>query len=145
MFGGFHSWFSTKLAGLDTTTNATSTGWRHVVVAPSPASILRLQAAAISIETRFGHTALSWTYDVTSGRLAVNLTVPVGSHADVRLPPLAGMTVAEVIDMDTMSVWRGGWAQEEPAGVHAVHLTDDHVLALSIGSGSYNIVASYAK
>ena len=88
MYGGFHSYFSTKLAGLDTTTNASSVGWRNVVVAPTAAAILRLQAASIQVNTRFGLTSLDWTYDAVSGKFHMNLTIPVGSTADVRLPVL---------------------------------------------------------
>ncbi len=96
MFGGFHSWFSTHLAGLDTVTSADSTGWRHIIAAPIAASILRLKSAAISVNTRFGMTVLSWSFQQFPPLLTMNVTVPIGSIADTYAPSLNGRPVTRM-------------------------------------------------
>merc|ERR1711934_1275687 len=86
MYGGFDGWMTTALGGLDTVSNATTTGWRVMTVRPLPAAITMLGHASVSIETRFGLAAAAWSFDSVSGHLSLNITVPVGSVAELHVP-----------------------------------------------------------
>eukprot|EP00047_Mylnosiga_fluctuans_P000527 m.195091 g.195091 ORF g.195091 m.195091 type:complete len:1269 (+) comp10076_c0_seq31:2213-6019(+) len=140
MFGGFHQWMSKKLGGLDTVSNTTTTGWRNIVVAPSAAAILRLRSSSMQLHTRFGLTALNWSY--TPGQpLAMDLVVPIGSVADIALPPLAGMVATRIVEGDAQ--WMGGvWTPAAPQGVHGTGL-DGRTMRVRVGSGTYRLLAHY--
>ena len=86
MYGGFNGWLTTALGGLDTVSNATSTAWRVLTVRPLPAAIITLGHASVSIETRFGVAALAWNFDTAKNHFSLNITVPVGSVAEVYVP-----------------------------------------------------------
>ena len=73
----------TRLGGLDTVSNATCTGWRHIIVAPEIHAVARLRAGGYSLQTRFGLAAVSWAYDTATKQLRTNVTVPTGSTAEV--------------------------------------------------------------
>lgn len=125
MYGGFHSWFYSGIAGLETTTNASSTGWRHFVVQPSPAAVQRLQQAGATVLTRLGSAAVDWAY--AGGQLAINVTVPVGAQADVLAPQLHGAYPSQVCEVTARAVcWQlvNGTLQsdgiQQPDGIRSV-------------------------
>eukprot|EP01052_Picozoa_sp_SAG31_P005496 SAG31_NODE_242_length_19350_cov_3.043998_15_plen_1073_part_00 len=84
MYGAFHSWMITKLGGMDTVSNATTTGWQHFVVAPCMHAVARLRSGGYSLKTRFGRAAVAWQYDAIHQVLQTNVTVPIGATAEVR-------------------------------------------------------------
>ena len=92
MYGGFDGWMTTALGGLDTVSNATTTGWRVLTVRPLPAAMTMLGHAAASVDTRLGKAAVAWRVDVNAGsagagaRLSLNVTVPVGAVAELHVP-----------------------------------------------------------
>lgn len=84
MYGAFHSWMMVKLGGMDTVSNATTTGWQHFIVAPCIHAVARLRSGGYSLETRFGRAAVAWQYDKAQQVLRTNVTVPIGATAEVR-------------------------------------------------------------
>ena len=84
MYGGFHAWLLKRLGGLDSVSNATSTGWRHFIVAPDVHAVIRLGAGGYALDTRFGRAEVSWRYDSDARQVLTNVTVPVGSIAIVQ-------------------------------------------------------------
>ena len=81
VYGAYSDWMIHKLGGLETTLNASSTGWRHIIVAPDIHAVARLRAGGFSLRTRFGLAAVSWAF--ATKRLTTNVTVPVGSTAEI--------------------------------------------------------------
>jgi alpha-L-rhamnosidase len=92
MYGGFDGWMTTALGGLDTVSNATTTGWRVLTVRPLPAAMTTLGHASVSVDTRLGTAAVAWRVDADGaaagggGRLSLNVTVPVGAVAELHVP-----------------------------------------------------------
>ena len=153
MFGGFHSWFSTSLAGIDTSTNATVTGWRHIVISPDKAAILRLEHASASLDTRFGLTNISWIYSKKAGHFHLNVTVPVGTTAEVHFPQLGTLDPVQIKDTrkggfgigDDHAVWHSGrWLPSAPLGLHNIkRISHSGATVLELGSGFYQLSALY--
>jgi hypothetical protein len=142
MFGGFHSWLSTHVAGLDTVTAGNVSGWRHILVAPMPASVRRLKTAAISLETRFGLAGVSWVYEEPKGVLSLNVTVPIGSFADVHAPTLYGrlpQIVSEHGANVSFRVQDGLPASLGMRSLENVVLRAEPTLRLRVGSGDYQL------
>lgn len=52
MYGSSATWMITRLGGLDTKSNATSTGWRHIIVSPEIHAVARLRAGGYSLQVR---------------------------------------------------------------------------------------------
>jgi hypothetical protein len=50
-------WMFTQLGGLDTVSNASSSGWRHVLVAPDVHAVTRLREGGATLNTSFGRTS----------------------------------------------------------------------------------------
>ena len=147
MYGAFHRWMMTKLGGLDTVSNATSSGWRHFTVAPDMHAVARLRAGGYSLRTRFGLAAVSWAYDATAKQLRTNVTVPVGSTASVaheRVVPAvaatgaAASTLREVRLAEDGGGWRRVWRQG--AGPHE---PGRQGAGTQVGSGQWAFVSQY--
>ena len=91
MFGGGVGSFSySALGGLETVSNATSSGWEHIRVRPSPAAIARLGHGQASMATRFGLAATSWEW--RDGALDLAATIPSGTSASVFFPAVVAST-----------------------------------------------------
>ena len=137
MYGGFDGWMTTALGGLDTVSNATSTGWRVITVRPLPAAITTLGHASVSIETRFGVAALSWYFDTTKDHLSLNITVPVGSVAEVHVP-------IELEDKQLKSFTESG--HYESLGFSRLeNTTGTPSNVFLLGSGLHSLVAQFAN
>ena len=123
------------VGGLDTVSNATTTAWQDVLVSPDAAAVSTLGSGGYSLETRFGHTALSWALDSASRQLTLNVTMPIGSTAHVR-PPLqlpGGLGASAVTDGSTgAQLWSAG-----AAGAVAGALA-------RVGAGRHTLLVQYA-
>lgn len=73
MYGGYNSWLVTRLGGLSSISNATTSGWKDILVRPNPTIIATLKTGcttvdfelisilgAFTFESRFGATSLAW-------------------------------------------------------------------------------------
>ena len=136
MYGGFDGWMTTALGGLDTVSNATTTGWRVLTVRPLPAAITALGHASVSIETRFGLAALDWHFDAAGDHhLALNVTVPVGSVAEVHVPTaLEGKRLERVTEV-------GG--DEELEASRSSNGTGAPAVVFLLGSGVHKVIAKF--
>ncbi len=134
--GGIGTWTYKALGGLDTVSNTTTTGWRHVIVRPLEAALQTLGSGAASITTRFGPTSVAWTL---AGRtLELNTTIPTGSTADVYL---AGAT--RVVESDTV-VWANGVFTPVAGITGAWTAVRSNVTSVvfAVGSGQYAFTAT---
>lgn len=77
------------IGGLDTISNSSTTAWRVMKVAPLPEAVAQLKQGALSVKTRFGVAAVSWQLDQENA-FSLNVTVPVGSQAEVHMPDQVG-------------------------------------------------------
>ena len=50
----------TALAGIDTSVNATHSGFRHILFRPVPSGIETMRSASAQLATRFGAAAIEW-------------------------------------------------------------------------------------
>ncbi len=86
MLGAIDSWFYRHLAGIDQT--AGSVGWRTLEIAP--VIVDGLDSVTARTRGARGDIAVSWQRSEQTFRLQVE--IPAGSTATVRLPALAGTT-----------------------------------------------------
>ncbi|WP_255368833.1 alpha-L-rhamnosidase [Agromyces sp. CF514] len=77
-FGAVADWMHTTVAGL----SPLAPGYEQVLFAPRPGGGLTWAKGAL--ETRHGRVAISWNVD--GGRLAVDVEVPQGCRAVIRIP-----------------------------------------------------------
>ena len=131
MFAGLNSSMYTQLAGIQ----AGDAGYRTVTIAPQMPETLRHVAA--SIDTVRGTVATAWTK--TNGQSTLDVTIPVGTTATVRVPslgtgratvsPPSGATlVGESGTETTYAVGSGSWrftGGQSPTAVSALPGTWD--------------------
>jgi alpha-L-rhamnosidase len=89
MFGSIGTWFYTALAGINP--DPERPGFERIHIAPQVVRDLRW--ASGSLETVRGTVASAWRRDENGFRLEV--TIPVGSEADVTIPKLGFTTLTE--------------------------------------------------
>ena len=149
MYGAYSDWMIHKLGGLETTSNATSTGWRHIIVAPDIHAVARLRAGGFSLRTRFGLAAVSWAFDPATKWLTTNVTVPVGSTAEVvhmRDMPAVAATGAPASELQEVYECEGDsgrqllWSRSK--GVEAAAQEGQQVTTLA-SSGSWTFISQY--
>ena len=153
MFGGGVGSFSySALGGLETVSNATSSGWEHIRVRPSPAAIARLGHGQASMATRFGLAATSWEW--RDGALDLAATIPSGASASVFFPAVVAASSSSTCRLSTVSeaghaCWKGG--EFVPGAVPGVsgaiveaQAGGKESVVLSTGSGAFAFNASYA-
>jgi alpha-L-rhamnosidase len=142
MLGGFDAWMHTSLGGLDSAVNATTGGWKHIIARVSPAAITALGEASVSHRTPFGNASLAWKFAAAS--FSMNLSVPVGSTAEVHSPLAlsSGGRLVRVIDGVDV-VWD---ANAGPAGLGWVLAVEQRAQAMVVvvGSGHYVFSALYS-
>src|ERR1035438_4220778 len=88
--------------------------------------------AAGSLDTIRGTVASSWSRSDNGLRLEV--TIPVGSHAEVRIPELGLEPVT--LSESGHAIWKDGKYQGGPAGVTGARESDG-TLVVEVGSGNY--------
>jgi hypothetical protein len=101
------SYFYTSIAGLDTASNSTSSGWQHVLFRPTHAAVRRLGHAAAAIETPLGVASVSWRLK-SKTRLTINATVPEGATGELSVPLLGVSSELVNISEGGVDVWSGG-------------------------------------
>jgi len=128
MFGSLGAWFYNALAGINL--DEAKPGFERVVIAPHV--VRDLKWAAGSLDTIRGTVASSWTR--LDDGLKLEVTIPVGSQAEVRIPELlmAPVSLAE----SGRTIWKDGKYQSGVAGITGVRETTG-ALMVDVGSGSY--------
>jgi len=128
MFGSVGTWFYEALAGINF--DEKQPGYRRIRFAPQ---IVRdLNWASGTINTVRGPVSSSWTR--TGDTLRLEITVPVGSTAEVHVPKL-GLNNVQV-DEGGRAVWKGGKFEAGATGVTAAKEVGGSVV-VEVGSGSY--------
>lgn len=125
----------TALAGIDTVSSAASTAWHHLLMGPTPSAATLLGSASASVLTPRGLASVSWSWH--SPRFSINVTVPIGSTAEVSIPDLHSDIA--VYESGTI-VWRYDTFLPGAPGVidgRVRWYADTPVLVLRVMSGSY--------
>lgn len=120
MFTSIDDFLYTAVAGLDQASD--STGYKDIVFAPKVTDTVA--NAQASRETPYGEAAISWKN--TDGAVSMDVSVPFGATATVRLP---GATVAGTTE--------SGGVAAEAVGVHTIAQDGDDVV-ITVGSGDYS-------
>ncbi|HTE60721.1 MAG TPA: family 78 glycoside hydrolase catalytic domain, partial [Solirubrobacteraceae bacterium] len=124
MMGAIDDWSHRYLAGV----RPTAPGFKAFLVAPLVPQALRHVAA--SRETPYGTIATGWR-KASGGRLLLDVTVPVNTAAEIRVPTSGAPSRVSV---DGRVVWDG----ERGAG-YGAHAQGDRVVLEGVGSGDYRI------
>nr|WP_323746129.1 family 78 glycoside hydrolase catalytic domain [Catenulispora pinisilvae] len=120
MFGGINASFSGQFAGIE----PTGPGYSTISVAPQIPT--GLQHVAASIDTVRGTVASSWS--VTGDQVAMNVTIPVGATASVRVPNFGQNNVTTVSPA-------AGAVLESATGTETTY---------TVGSGTWRFTGSLA-
>ncbi len=80
MFGGGLVWFYRKLAGMNVDEDAP--GYKHIIFRPQP--VAEMTFVKYFNQTSFGEAGIYWKNE--NGQFSMDVTVPVGSWADVYVP-----------------------------------------------------------
>ena len=89
MFGGGIVWFYRKLAGMNA--DPENPGYRHIIFRLQPVGDISF--TSYSNLTPFGMAGINWKKE--SGKILMNITVPVGSTATVYVPAIQEADVKE--------------------------------------------------
>jgi alpha-L-rhamnosidase len=128
MFGSLGAWFYSALAGINP--DVAKPGFEHIVIAPQV--VRDLKWAAGSLDTIRGTVSSSWSRSDDGLRLEVS--IPVGSRAEVRIPDL-GLTPATLSESGH-AIWKDGKFEPGPAGITGARASDG-ALVVDVGSGYY--------
>ena len=119
MFGGGLVWFYRNLAGMRT--DPEQPGYRHIIFQPQPVD--SLEYVTYDHDTPYGQAAITWR-NQTDG-FTMDITVPVGSTADVYVPA-----------DDPGRVTESGVSAEKAKGVDFQDRQDGYAV-YRVGSGGY--------
>jgi alpha-L-rhamnosidase len=133
MFGSVGAWFYNALAGINPDPQAP--GFERVRI--QPRVVRDLAWASGSIETLRGTLAASWQR--TGSGLRLQVTIPVGSTAQIVIPKLGLNEV--VIQESGQVVWKNSAYQPGVAGLSAAVDNKGEVILIA-GSGSYDFELS---
>jgi alpha-L-rhamnosidase len=143
MLGGFDAWVHTSLGGLDSAVNGTTGGWKHILARVSPGAITALGQGSVSHRTPFGSASLTWKFAASS--FTMNLSVPVGSTAEVHSPMALGSVGRLVLVTEGAgAVWD---ASAEPTTLPVGTLATEQrerAMVVVVGSGKYAFSAFYS-
>ncbi|MGH1565727.1 family 78 glycoside hydrolase catalytic domain [Mumia sp. DW29H23] len=120
--GTVDDWFYHDVAGISPSKES---GYRSISIAPAVTA--QMDWAKASTATPYGPVASSWKR--SGDRLTMDVDVPVGSTATIRIPAANVHAVTE-----------GGRAVADAKGVHAISYADGDVV-VEVGSGSYAFVS----
>ncbi len=128
MYGSVGAWYYTTLAGIKPV--ASEPGYRRIIM--KPGVIRDLEWASGSVETPYGKAVSSWRR--TEDSLELDVTVPVGSTAEIHIPKLHvdDPVVADGTDV----LWREGAAVPGVAGISDAKSTATEIV-VEAGSGQY--------
>src|ERR1019366_7832431 len=127
MFGSVGAWMYTALAGINT-----DSGYRKIRFEPQ--MVRDLNWASGSIETQRGMVISSWSR--TADAVHMEVTIPVGSQAEIVIPKLNFANV-EVLESGK-TVWKAGAYHPGAPGLTGGKETDRSV-TLQAGSGHYTL------
>jgi alpha-L-rhamnosidase len=119
MFGQINEWFYRELAGIQL--DPTDPGFKKIIIKPSLVGDLTWLKA--SYDSICGTIVSNWTHDPTG--LTLNITIPIGSTAEVYVPAA-----------DVNLVKEGGIAASSAPGVKFLRMENGTAI-YAIGSGSY--------
>jgi alpha-L-rhamnosidase len=128
MFGTIGKYFYAKLAGIET--GEGGEGYSKVLIRPQV--VRDLHWAEGSFDTMRGKVSSSWKRE--DGLLALDVIIPFGSDAEVRIPKLQ-MRDTTLSEGGTL-LWKGGAAQGKAEGVTEVKETPGFYTVLC-GGGHY--------
>lgn len=128
MFGSIGAWFYNALAGINP--DPEKPGFERIVIAPQV--VRDLQWAAGSLDTVRGRVSSSWRRADDGLRLEVG--IPVGSEAEVRIPKLG--LAAAVVSESGRVIWKDGGYLSGAPGIISVQ-DGGGVLVVRMGSGDY--------
>lgn len=117
-YGASGEWMYRTLAGV----SALEPGYRSTLIAPEPGG--GITSSDFSYDTRYGTIESAW--EQTDAGLTLDVTVPTGTTATLRIPAESRWAVTE----------GGGVPAEQAEAVRFVEM-DGGVAVLEIGSGSY--------
>ncbi len=132
MFGSVGAWFYQALAGINEAPN--TGGYRRIRIAPQ--IVEDLHWASGSIRTPLGEVSSSWVH--APGRIALDVTIPVGSEATVHLPQEEDMTRVTVREGKRI-VWQDGNYVPGDPGLTGASATPAGV-TFDAASGRYHFV-----
>lgn len=121
MLGAIQEWFTSGAAGIEQAPG--SVGYERLVI--EPAIVGELECAAATYRTPRGVVSSAWRRS-KRGVIALDVTIPAGTTAEVRLP----------IDPDGEVVTEGGVPAAQATGVGAVRI-DGETAVIEVTSGSY--------
>ncbi len=128
VFGSVGAWLYSALAGINP--DPVSPGFQKIRLEPQVAGELR--SASASLTTPRGEVSSAWSRD--GDRLRLEMTVPVGSEAEVHIPKLGRASVS--IRESGKPVWAKDSFQSGVAGLTGAKQTDADVV-IQAGSGRY--------
>jgi alpha-L-rhamnosidase len=128
MFGSIGAWFYEGLAGINF--DEQNPGYRRIRIAPQ---IVRdLNWASGTLDTVRGVVGSSWSR--SGANLRMELTVPVGSVAEVHIPKLGLNEV--VVEESGRALWKAGKLEPGVAGITSGKESASEIV-FEIGSGAY--------
>jgi len=128
MFGSVGAWLYKALGGIELAEG--TPGFEKILV--QPRMVRDLKYAAASTRTLRGEVACAWRRDDKS--VGIEVAVPVGSEADVRIP---GFNLLDVVITESgVPVWKGDAFLPGPAGVAGIQKAEGG-FSITIGSGRY--------
>jgi alpha-L-rhamnosidase len=142
--GQLQSYFYSSIAGLDTESTGSSSGWQKVLFQPTHAAVRRLGHAAAEIKTPLGTASVAWT--LVSKTLAINATVPGGATGELSFPLLGLNSDSVSISETGVLVWSAGkFIAGGRRGVSAGYVTRrgaNEAVTFTVASGMrYSFVA----
>lgn len=128
MFGSLGAWFYNALAGINL--DPEKPGFERIRIAPQV--VRDLKWASGSVETIRGTVASSWSR--SDNKLGLEVRIPVGSEAEVRIPELGMAPVT--LHESGQAIWKDGKYQGGAVGIKAVRESEG-ALVVEAGSGTY--------
>jgi alpha-L-rhamnosidase len=131
MFGSVGSWFYRALGGINL--SADSEGYRHIRI--DPQMVRDLTHASASVETIRGTVSSSWTH--AGGNISLDVTIPVGSDAQVVLKKDEDVTGFTIIEGNRV-VFANGHYYGGAEGITAANAERNGAIIFDVGSGTYS-------
>ena len=140
--GQLQSYFYSSIAGLDTESSGSSSGWQTVLFRPTHAAVRRLGHAAAEIKTPIGTASVAWMR--VSKTLTMNATVPEGATGELSFPLLGLLSDSVSISESGVVVWSAGKFIAGARGVSAGNVTrrgTNQAVTFTVASGTRSFVA----
>ena len=111
--------------------------------------VSRVQTASNERETRFGKVLLDWSYAITSGKLTMKLTVPIGAMAEVHALSAVdgGRALVQVDEASTLEpLWTAAAGIATRVPLHFIHGIEQTPAAVvtTVRSGEHLFTMSYS-